>query len=88
MNDAVIKEFQFQMRMIASNYQITVAYVAIFTALIHYTVASEERYTELGTGKSSNHDAFVTVDNILMDEEDQLSTNSNVNSNHPKMSLI
>lgn len=67
------------MKMIANNYQITVAYIAICTALIH-AVAAEQHFTESEAEKSSNHDAFVTIDNILMDEEDQLSTNSNVDS--------
>lgn len=62
------------MKMIATNYQITVAYIALCTALIHTAIA-EQQLPE--TGLSSNHDAFVTIDNILMDEDDQLSTNSN-----------
>lgn len=68
------------MRMIVKNQQITVAYIAyiaICTVLIQTATASQH-ITEIETGKSSNHDAFVTIDNILMDEDDQLSTNSNV----------
>lgn len=64
------------MKMIGSNHQCIVAYIAICSFLIH-TVIAVQHITETETGKSSNHDAFVTIDNILMDKDDQLSTNSN-----------
>lgn len=63
------------MKMMVKNQQITIAYIAICTVLINTATATH--ITEIETGKSSNHDAFVTIDNILMDEDDQLSTNSN-----------
>lgn len=65
------------MKMITKNQQITVAYIAICIVLIH-SVTATQHITEIESGKSSNHDAFVTIDNILMDEDDQLSTNSNI----------
>lgn len=74
----ILVKLDFQMKMIATNYQITVAYITICTALINTSTAEHHHHTE--TGISSNHDAFVTIDNILMDEDDQISTNSNVYS--------
>lgn len=63
------------MKMIASN--IACVYIAICTVLIYTVTAFEQPQTGSETGRSSNHDAFVTIDNILMDDDDQLSTNSN-----------
>ncbi len=59
----------------ATNYRITVVYIAICAAL-KYTATAEQHVTGSERGKTSNYDAFVTIDNILMDEDDQISTNS------------
>ncbi|XP_037025567.1 follistatin-related protein 5-like isoform X2 [Bradysia coprophila] len=64
------------MKMISTNYRATSVYIAICTVLIYVVTAAEQHQTGSETGRSSNHDAFVTIDNILMDEDDQLSTNN------------
>lgn len=66
------------MKMIASNYRITVAYIVICAALnqLESATVDEQHVSGVETGKTSNHDAFVTIDNLLMDDDDQISTNS------------
>lgn len=64
------------MKMIATNNRAASAYIAVCSVLIYAVTAAEQHLTRSETGRSSNHDAFVTIDNILMDEDD-LSTNSN-----------
>lgn len=75
-NNRMKKKLNFQMKMIDSTYRTTVACIVICITLSYPVTATEHHLSGSETEKTSNHDDFVTIDNMLMDDDDQISTNS------------